>query len=104
MRIVAFSDTEGRHGSLSVPDGDVVVCAGDLSQYGSSKAVSEFAKWFGALPHPEKIVVCGNHDMIFERNPGAARLLMVGCRYLQDEAAEVGGLKFWGEPVAAMVL
>lgn len=98
MRIVAFSDTEGQHGGLAVPDGDILVFAGDMSMHGSSRAIGAFNGWLGTLPHRDKIVICGNHDMLFERNLGVGRLLMSNCRYLQDEAAEIGGMKFWGSP------
>jgi Icc-related predicted phosphoesterase len=98
MRIVAFSDTEGKHGQLEVPDGDVLVFAGDMSHHGSSVAIEEFDRWLGTLPHPNKLVIAGNHDTLFERNPGIGRLLMKNCRYLQDEVAEVDGVKFWGSP------
>lgn len=98
MRIVAFSDTEDKHEQLSVPDGDVLVFAGDMSRYGSQKSIENFNEWLGSLPHHDKIVVCGNHDTLFERNPSLGRSLMTNCHYLQDEGIEVGGLKFWGTP------
>lgn len=98
MRIVAFSDTEGKHDQLTVPDGDVLIFAGDMSHHGSSLAIEAFDRWLGLLSHKDKLVIAGNHDTLFERNPGIGRLLMRNCRYLQDEAAEIGGLKFWGSP------
>ena len=98
MRIVAFSDTEGSHRQLEVPDGDILVFAGDMSRQGSTRSIADFNSWLGRLSHPEKVVVAGNHDTLFERNPGVGRLLLSGCRYLQDEAAEIAGLKFWGSP------
>jgi predicted phosphodiesterase len=35
MKIVALSDTHGRHFGLNVPDGDVVVHCGDLCSHGN---------------------------------------------------------------------
>lgn len=95
---MAFSDTEGSHRQVEVPNGDILIFAGDISRQGSSRAIADFNAWLALLPHPEKVVIAGNHDTLFERNPGVGRLLLTGCRYLQDEAAEISGLKFWGSP------
>jgi len=98
MRIVVFSDTEGKHDQVVVPDGDVLIFAGDMSRTGSAVAIEVFDRWLGTLPHATKLAIVDNHDTLPERNPGVGRLLLKNCHYLQDEAIEVGVLKFWGSP------
>lgn len=98
IRIVALADTHLRHDRLVVPDGDILVHAGDLLQHGSLDELLRAAEFFRALPHPIKIVVAGNHDICLEKRPAEARALLDGFVYLEDEATTVGGLVFYGSP------
>src|SRR5438552_1874538 len=50
------------------------------------------------LPHHHKVVIAGNHDFCFERNPEAARPRLRHAVYLQDQALEVEGLRLYGSP------
>jgi len=36
VRIVCLSDTHGRHARLSVPDGDILIHAGDFMAFGAA--------------------------------------------------------------------
>jgi predicted phosphodiesterase len=97
VRIVCISDTHEQHRRIEVPDGDVLVHAGDITYHGDPAAIADFDAWLGTLPHPHKIVIAGNHDFAFERDPGAAALL-AHAHYLQDGGIELAGLRFWGSP------
>lgn len=100
MRIVCLSDTHLIHEkrSFEVPEGDVLIHAGDFTMRGTEPEIRCFHRWFTSLPHPHKVVVAGNHDWLFERDPARARALMTGCIYLEDSAATVQGLCIWGSP------
>lgn len=98
MQIVVISDTHGFHQSVSVPDGDVLVHAGDLTRRGSLQDVETFNRWLGSLPHPYKVVIAGNHDWCFQESPKEARERMTDCIYLQDESTTIEGVKFYGSP------
>jgi predicted phosphohydrolase len=98
MRIVCLSDTHGRHGRLNVPEGDLLLHAGDFSMEGRSEEIERFDHWLGTLPHEHKVVIAGNHDFLFERDPDRARALLANASYLQDGLIEVGGLRIWGSP------
>ncbi len=99
MRIVAVSDTHLFHRDLTVPDGDVLVHAGDLCRGGDLDELHEAAAWLAGLPHRHKVVVAGNHDWAFARDPAAARALLGGgVTYLEDAGATIEGLRFWGSP------
>lgn len=98
MKIVLISDTHGFE--CPVPDGDVLVHAGDLTMSGTVTQVSQASYWLNSLPHKHKIVIAGNHDWLFERNRvKAVSLLGDKITYLQDSGIEIDGVKFWGSPV-----
>lgn len=93
-----MADTHGAHAQLTVPDGDVLIHAGDLTERGTRQSVAEVAGFLRALPHRHKIVIAGNHDFLFQEEPGLARALMKGLTYLQDEEVTIDGLRIWGSP------
>jgi Icc-related predicted phosphoesterase len=98
MRIVAVADTHLFHGELVVPDGDVFVHAGDMCRSGSIGELSLVAAWIRKLPHRHKIIVAGNHDWGFVRDMRTALSFFEGCVHLEDEEANVAGLRFYGSP------
>jgi len=98
MRIVCLSDTHCQQG-FDVPDGDVLLHAGDFCSLGSEREVLTFVKWFARQPHRWKVVVAGNHDRFFETQPEIARAyLEPDVFYLQDSGCEIEGIRFWGAP------
>ena len=98
MRLVVISDTHGQHRGIDLPEGDVVVHCGDFCTHGKEREARAFAAWFRELPHPEKVVIAGNHDRCLELDAGLAGELFAGCTYLFDSAATVAGLSFYGAP------
>jgi Icc-related predicted phosphoesterase len=84
---------------IAVPDGDVLIHAGDATFEGEAQEVRAFSAWFGALPHEHKIFVAGNHDFGFQfQRSAAVGLLPAGCHYLEDSGVEINGVRFWGSP------
>ena len=98
MRIVCLSDTHGHHDEIEVPDGDLLVHAGDFTKRGTLAEVADFDAFLARLPHPHKVVVAGNHDFLFEREPALARATLAHATYLEHDAAELGGLRVFGSP------
>lgn len=100
VRVVAMADTHLFHQDLVVPPGDVLVHAGDLCRCGDLDELAEAAAWLRSFPHREKIVVAGNHDWSFVHQPARARALLAaaGVTYLEDEAVERLGLRWYGSP------
>ena len=100
VRIICISDTHGQHAGLRLPDGDILIHAGDFMTYGNApREIIDFDAWLGRQPHAHKIVIAGNHDRLFESHPIPARALITNVIYLEDSGVEVEGLKFWGSPV-----
>lgn len=98
MRFVCTSDTHTLHASQPIPEGDVFIHAGDFTSRGELREVAEFNAFLRGLPHKHKIVVAGNHDFAFERQPVAARALLRECVYLEDAETTVEGVRVWGAP------
>lgn len=104
MRLVCISDTHsGGSGdsskSIAIPSGDVLVHAGDLTYRGRLDEVKTELEWIDSLPFQHKVVIAGNHDWLFQREPILARAIMPpGVTYLQDQGVDIGGFKFWGSP------
>jgi len=100
MRIVLVSDTHGLHDSIRIPNGDILIHAGDLTPSGKGDEVIAAAKWLAALPHQHKIAIAGNHDFLFERSPSQAAAIMrsADVTYLQDTGISIDGLSIYGSP------
>ncbi len=97
-RLVLVSDSHGQHGALDVPEGDVLVHAGDFCTSGKEAQVRAFARWLHQQPHAHKVVIAGNHDRCLELDMGLGARLFEGATYLLDSAATVAGLRFYGSP------
>ncbi|PYH88748.1 phosphoric ester hydrolase [Aspergillus ellipticus CBS 707.79] len=65
IRVVCISDTHTLE-CANVPDGDLLIHAGDLSNDGSVREIQATVDWLLTLPHPQKVVICGNHDSYFD--------------------------------------
>lgn len=95
MKIVCISDTHNRHEEIedAIPDGDVIIHAGDATNKGTEKEAYKFIKWFSGLPHKHKIFVPGNHDFFFESNPPISDFSV-----LINQSLVIDGVKFYGTP------
>jgi Icc-related predicted phosphoesterase len=101
MRIVCISDTHSLHDHIpELPDGDVLIHAGDLTGSGSIPKGFEAIEWLGSLPHSYKLLIAGNHDFCFEDYGPWMREQCEKCGviYLEDESTVIKGVKFHGSP------
>ena len=98
MKVVALSDTHGKHRDVDVPDADLLIFAGDMSFSGDKDDIVSFNQWLGALPHRHKLVTAGNHDwcLLNERN----HYLITNAQLLLHEAVEIEGVKIFVSPSA----
>lgn len=98
MRIVLLSDTHGLHGQVSVPAGDLLIHAGDLTRHGTLEELADANAFLEDLPHPEKLVIAGNRDFCLQRQNEESRIILTGARYLEDEEIQIGNLRIYGSP------
>ncbi|MBK04634.1 MAG: metallophosphoesterase [Deltaproteobacteria bacterium] len=98
MRIVAISDTHTKHNQFDIPDGDVLIHAGDFTSRGKQKEIRRFNNFLGTLPHKHKVVIAGNHDFALENEPELAEPMLTNCTYLRDSSIVIEGVKIYGSP------
>lgn len=112
VRIVAVSDTHGKHDLLRLPRGDILVHSGDIlsrnnSIFGNSgradalaiHGLRRFNAWLGRMAYAHCVVIGGNHDSALAKlGMDAAASLLSNATYLENSTATVGGVKFYGSP------
>lgn len=101
MKIVCISDTHGEE-IPKLPDGDMLIHAGDFCTYGEQSdflnALADFRELKKQYEHI--IVIPGNHCKICEKKPTytANAFKEAGITYLCNSGVEIEGIKFWGSP------
>ena len=109
MKITFISDTHTKHHQVTsqLPGGDLLIHTGDFSSRGYKHEVNGFFDWFNSLDnYTNKIVIAGNHDLMFEDDPMFAKDIMSNypnVTYLQDDLEVIGenyqsSVKVWGSP------
>jgi predicted phosphodiesterase len=112
-RVVLIADTHGLHDRMTqpVPEGDLLIHAGDFTNVGRVNEVVAAGVWLRKLGKrfpAGVVIVAGNHDWMFEKNRFmAVQLLNQGLLgnervpeiiYLEDSGVEIKGLKIYGSP------
>lgn len=64
VSVVCVSDTHNTQPDL--PAAHILIHAGDLTQSGSLEELQAALAWLKSQPHPVKIVVAGNHDLLLD--------------------------------------
>jgi predicted phosphodiesterase len=104
-----MSDTHAQHNGLTrqkplrLPEGDVLIHAGDFLSWGSDLELLSFVLWLESQASKFKhiLIVAGNHDKFLEQKPVNGRAVLsriANLLYLQDSGVELDGVKFWGSP------
>lgn len=65
ISVVCISDTHNTQPKL--PESDILVHAGDLTQSGTLAELEAALSWLRGQPHPHKIVIAGNHDVLLDK-------------------------------------
>lgn len=78
ITIVCISDTHTQIPD-EVPDGDVLIHAGDMCNTGDVVELQTQIDWLRSLPHQHKIVIAGNHDAFLD--PRSRQTLHVDQRH-----------------------
>jgi len=112
MKITFISDTHAKHNQVtsSLPGGDVLIHAGDISNKGYRTEIQDFIKWFSTIEnYTHKIFIAGNHDFSCQDEVLAVQELLrlnPGSEYLYDDMFLIGDksadyddmVKVWGSP------
>ena len=72
LRIVCISDTHNHSPGegYTLPAGDILIHAGDLTNQGSKAELEKAARWLETADFAAKIVVAGNHDLSLDSTYG----------------------------------
>ena len=115
-KIITISDTHNQHRKINVPNGDIIIHAGDFSMRGTKEEITDFIDWYSELPHTYKILIAGNHDK--GTDPDQNKTKYKGLSILFEEKCSKKGiillnnsdcvvktnnnldLKIWGSPVS----
>ena len=97
VRCVLISDTHGIYDDIT-PDGDILLCAGDVSMGGTFKEIAAFNTFLNRQPQKFKIYCAGNHDWLYQTDPELAPGIVENSVYLFDTATTIKGLKIFGTP------
>jgi Icc-related predicted phosphoesterase len=103
ISICFISDTHNQHKKIKeLPDADVIVHSGDFTSMGHEHEIRNFFKWFSNLnQYKYKIIIAGNHDLLFEKNSSLAKTLIPdNVTYLEDSGIILNGIYFYGSPVS----
>ena len=112
MKITFISDTHAKHNQVtsSLPGGDVLIHAGDISNKGYRTEIQDFIKWFSTIEnYTHKIFIAGIHDFGCQDEVLAVQELLrlnPGSEYLYDDMFLIGDesadyddmVKVWGSP------
>jgi Icc-related predicted phosphoesterase len=110
FRITFISDTHLKHKQItsSLPGGDLILHAGDLTSMGYKHEIQQFCKWYKELKgYNFKVFVAGNHDMGFENHPEMTKEILDFYNdliYLQDSSFGIYDMdadktvNIWGSP------
>ena len=99
-KIVMISDTHTMHDQIKgiANDADVLLHAGDITYKGEYFELSRFNAWLDTLSIPDKVIIPGNHDLTLEANWEEAAKLITSAKVLNQQVANVSGLRVYGEP------
>lgn len=104
VRIVAISDVHMQHDKLELPDGDILVIAGDVCTSGTKGQLRRFMYWlwWQAPRYKHVVFVAGNHERcIQDMGTEKTRKMLSDIKnlhYLKDEWVVLEGLIFYGSP------
>eukprot|EP01062_Namystynia_karyoxenos_P074839 TRINITY_DN7187_c0_g1_i1.p2 TRINITY_DN7187_c0_g1~~TRINITY_DN7187_c0_g1_i1.p2 ORF type:complete len:274 (+),score=71.70 TRINITY_DN7187_c0_g1_i1:99-824(+) len=114
LRLVILSDTHTKHGQIELPDGDVLLHAGDFTYFGGAEHWQSFNAWLGQLQgrYAARVVTCGNHEghegrggplrdltaaQVSQRLPNATHVLIDGAAEVAVRQ-DVRPLRIYGAP------
>ena len=100
MKIVAISDTHFNPMGmgLNIPNGDILIHAGDFSFKGGADEVWNFTQWMKEQPHKYKLWIPGNHELGVEDFPFNIEVIDTesDSKCIHNKTHEIKGIKFFG--------
>ena len=102
MKIWAISDTHGKHRDLNIPNVDMVIHAGDSTNWydlhSNLVEFEDFLDWFTKLNIKYKLLIAGNHDTWATKLYNREKLEEFGIIYLEHSSTNIEGIEIFGSP------
>lgn len=101
MKVVCISDTHDALDKIDIPEGDILLHAGDATGIGSVPQISKFNEDLGKIKNRFTHGIYytpGNHDLLFEDNQALARDIITNATVLIHESIDVAGFKMFFSP------
>jgi len=116
MKIIAISDTHNHHNRITdkLPEGDLLIHAGDLTSVGHKHEVESILGWFNKVSSKYTygvVFVAGNHDRSFDPKfnldsqtekptwlQDLLNTLPSNVHYLENNSVNINGINIWGSP------
>ena len=117
IRFVCLSDTHSYERDIKeIPEGDVLIHAGDFTEIGEIESVIKLNEFLGELPHRHKVVIAGNHENLMDSkdfyrkryfankihpdkySAEYVKSVLTNCMYLEDSGCIIEGYKIYGSP------
>jgi len=95
QKIIIISDTHRRENEVKLPEGDILIHAGDFD-IRSVEDLTNVNAWFGKQQFKHKITIVRNHDLYCEKlNPFMIEEILTNVIYLHNNSVEIEGIKIW---------
>ncbi|MBD3191632.1 MAG: metallophosphoesterase [Candidatus Heimdallarchaeota archaeon] len=96
MKFVCTADTHDFHRSLAIPVGDVFIHAGDVADRRGK--LIDFNQMLEKLPHKYKLIIRGNHDLLWGKEHGSLQKILTNGMVLNNSGIRIEEIKIWGTP------
>jgi Icc-related predicted phosphoesterase len=99
MKLVIISDTHRQENKVILPEGDILIHAGDFDIYDQNN-LDTVIDWFKKLDYNHIIFTGGNHDKYLQHfsSDEINKQLPSNIHYLMNDSVVVNNIKFWGSP------
>ncbi len=99
VKICATSDTHTLHRKILVPECDLFIHAGDITDKGELTTIWDFMSWLREIPAKHKVFIAGNHDKCFQKDRGLVGSNGIdGIYYLENQGVCLQGISIFGSP------
>ena len=97
MRFVCTSDTHNNHRDGQYPKGDILILAGDFTETGNLQVLIDLNDFLATLDYRYKILVTGNHDILFEviENKMISEVV-TNAIFLDNSGININGINIFG--------
>ena len=97
MKLVILSDNHAEY-NFDVPDGDILIHAGDFSFTGSFTEICDFIELMNKQPHKYKLWIPGNHEIGLQNHSHTIEVIDKETEALciHNKEHEIDGIKFFG--------